>query len=71
MTKGRRQVRKFVKIVVLIMRQEGGSIDEGLSNGQKLTIPEARRRYLSSVEDEKLHSPILPGGHGCGQSKWM
>jgi hypothetical protein len=51
--------------------ETGGSIDEGLSNGQKPTIPEARRRYLSSVEDEKLHSPILPGGHGCGPSKWM
>jgi hypothetical protein len=42
--------KKIREKVVLIMRQEGGSIDGDLSNGQKPTIPEARRRYLSSVK---------------------
>ena len=54
---------------VLIMRQEGRSIDSDLPNGQKPTIPEAERGILILGRDEKLHCPILPGGHGCGQSK--
>ncbi len=42
--------KKIREKVVLIMREQGVSIDEDLSNGQRPTIPEAKRRYLSSVE---------------------
>jgi len=56
--------KKIREKVVLIMRQEGGSIDGDLSNDKNQQFLRRGGDTYPRSRDEKLHSPILPDAMG-------